>query len=138
VLIEDGHILLVEQRVNDARGWSLPGGTLEWGESVEACVIREMREETGLDVELARLLYLCDRIEDAGHVLHVTLAVRRVGGSLRTGVEPEPGANPIQSVRIVPLAALIDHGFSSRFRDLAVAGFPDAGAYRGPVSNIGL
>jgi ADP-ribose pyrophosphatase YjhB (NUDIX family) len=138
VLVEDGEILLVEQYVSDTRAWSLPGGTLEAGETLDACLVREVREETGLVVGLDRLLYLCDRIEAGRHVVHITFAVRRLGGHLRAGVEPEPGANPIRSVQMVPLRRLREHGFSERFCDLAAAGFPDSGTYRGPVANIGL
>lgn len=140
VLVEDGHILLVEQRVTEslARGWSLPGGTLEFGETLRDCVVREMREETGLDVAVERLLYVCDRLQDGRHVVHVTFAVRRVGGRLRPGVEPEADANPIQGVAMVPLASLREYGFSQRFCELALAGFPGSGSYQGTVTNIGL
>ena len=138
VLIEDGHILLVEQRVNETRGWSLPGGALEMGESLEACLVREMREETGLDVAVDRLLYLCDRIENGRHVVHITFAVRRVGGELRVGLEPEAGADPIKSVNMVPVAALGEYGFSPRFCELVASGFPASGTYQGNVENIGL
>jgi mutator protein MutT len=66
VLIEDGNILLVEQRVTEslARRWSLPGGTLELGETLEDCIVREMKEETRLDVVIDRLLYVCDRLQE--------------------------------------------------------------------------
>ena len=139
-LIEDGSILLVEQRVTESldRGWSLPGGRLEPGETLEACVIREVKEETGVDVVMDRLLYLCDRLQDDRHIVHVTFAVKRVGGRLRLGVEPEPGAHPIKSVRMVPLALLGACGFSDRFRELAMTGFPESGTYQGLVENIGL
>jgi hypothetical protein len=39
---------------------------------------------------------------------------------------------------MIPLSALSDYGFSERFRELAMAGFPDSGAYRGSVTNVGL
>ncbi len=140
VLIEDGNILLVEQRVTEslARGWSLPGGTLEFGETLQECIVREMKEETGLDVAIERLLYVCDRLQDERHVVHVTFAVRRVGGRLRLGAEPEADANPIKSVEMAPLASLREYGFSQRFCELALAGFPGSGSYRGAVTNIGL
>ena len=138
VLIEDERILLVQQRVDAQRSWSLPGGTLLSGETLGDCLVREVREETGLDVTLDRLLYVCDRLDAARQVVHVTFAVRRVGGQVRVGAEPEPDAQPIQDVRFVPLDDLCDYGFSARFRGLARAGFPTGGTYQGPVSNIGL
>jgi len=138
VLVEDGRILLVEQRVNESRGWSLPGGTLEEGEMLGACLARELVEETGLHVVVDRLLYVCDRIAQGRHVLHITFAVRRAGGSLQVGHEPEAGANPIKSVQMAPVASLGAYGFSPRFCELAAAGFPDGGTYRGDIANIGL
>ena len=85
-----------------------------------------------------RLLYVCDRIQDEAHVVHVTFLVKRVGGTLTIGVEPEPDANPITDVRMVPLSSLCDFGYTERFRDLALEGFPGSGAYRGLIENIGL
>jgi ADP-ribose pyrophosphatase YjhB (NUDIX family) len=140
VLIEGQQILLVKQRVSGSseRQWSLPGGQLQRGETLAQCLIREMREETGLEVALDRLLYVCDRIGDGVHVLHITFAVTRTGGELRLGCEPEPEAHPISDLRIVPLTSLGDYGFTDRFRRLAMQGFPGAGSYRGAVDEIGL
>lgn len=140
VLVEMEHILLVEQRVTEslARSWSLPGGTLEFGETLEECIVREIKEETGLDVVVDRLLYVCDRLQDRRHVVHITLAVKRMGGRLEMGIEPEAGAHPIKSVKMVPLASLGVYGFSERFCRLASAGFPGSGSYQGAVANIGL
>jgi 8-oxo-dGTP diphosphatase len=55
VIIETdtGNIVLIERR-NPPHGWALPGGFVEYGETVEAAAIREAKEETGLDVELIR------------------------------------------------------------------------------------
>lgn len=58
ILIEiEGGIVLIERR-NPPHGWALPGGFLDWGETVEACAVREAREETGLVVRLESLFYV--------------------------------------------------------------------------------
>ena len=120
------------------RSWSLPGGTLEFGETLEACVIREVKEETGLDIIVGKLLYVCDRILDERHIVHITFSVQRVGGSLHVGVEPEADANPIKNVKMVSLSNLREYGFSARFCELARANFLNSGTYQGLIHNIGL
>ena len=53
VLNQKGQILLVQR--NDSKAWSLPGGIVENGESPDQAVVREVKEETGLDVDIVRL-----------------------------------------------------------------------------------
>lgn len=48
-------VLLIE-RLNPPHGWALPGGFVDYGESVEQAAVREAKEETGLDVVLTSLL----------------------------------------------------------------------------------
>jgi len=138
ILIEDGKILLLEQRVSGRRNWSLPGGAVEVGETIEECLVREVQEETGLIVSMDRLLYVCERIEADAHVIHLTFLVSRQGGALRRGAEPEAGANVITEAGFVPLGHLCDYGFDARFRELTLAGFPESGTYQGSVRSIGL
>jgi ADP-ribose pyrophosphatase YjhB (NUDIX family) len=142
VLIEGGRILLLRVRdpisPSSDRRWSLPGGKPEFGESIEACLKREMREETGLDVSVGKLLYVCDRILGSDHVVHMTFLVHRNSGHLVLGREPEPDANEILDVELVPIEDLESRGFTARFRELVEAGFPGAGSYKGLVRNIGL
>lgn len=138
LVIEHGRILLLNQDTGTGRSWSLPGGKVEEGETLAAALVREMREETGLDVQPGRLLYVCDHLPGNGtHVVHMTFAARRAGGTVGD-IVAGADSTPIRGVEFVPLADLPALGFSHRFAELATAGFPGAGAYLGPKSAIGL
>jgi ADP-ribose pyrophosphatase YjhB (NUDIX family) len=78
VIIEiDGRIVLIERK-NYPPGWAIPGGFVDVGESVEAAAIREMREETGLDVELTDLLGVYSRPDrdPRGHTVSIVYVGR--------------------------------------------------------------
>lgn len=63
VLIEDGRTLLIKRGSEPLLGqWSIPGGTLELGESLQDGVAREMLEETGLEVRVLDMIEVFDRI----------------------------------------------------------------------------
>jgi len=63
VIIDNGRALLIRRGSEPLRGeWSIPGGTLELGESLQEGVARELREETGLDVRVLELIEVFDRI----------------------------------------------------------------------------
>jgi ADP-ribose pyrophosphatase YjhB (NUDIX family) len=123
---------------SSGRRWSLPGGVLEPGETLEQCLVREVEEETGLRVAVDRLLDVCDRMTKDEHVVHITFAVRRTGGELRKEPSSASRADGVGAACMVPLAELCQHGFGRRFQRLVEAGFPDAGTYRGRVTDIGL
>src|ERR1700719_4358340 len=63
VIIDNGRALLIRRGSEPLRGeWSIPGGTLEVGESLQEGVARELREETGLEVRVLELIEVFDRI----------------------------------------------------------------------------
>ena len=137
VLIENNKLLLVQQKLSEKRNWSLPGGKLERGETLSQGLIREMKEETGLDVEIERMLYLCDVAASSNSILHITFLLKRTGGEIELPTN-EFDENPIHDVKFVPIPELIQYGFSEKFVQIVQDGFPNAGNYAGDKINIGL
>jgi 8-oxo-dGTP diphosphatase len=86
-----GVVLIKRQYEPLAGRWSLPGGTVEVGETLHEALIREIAEETGLDVEVGPVVEVFDRIllDDAGkvryHFVLVDYLCRPVGGRLAHG-----------------------------------------------------
>jgi mutator protein MutT len=89
VLIRDGKVLLIRRGKPPLYGrWVVPGGTVELGESLEQALVREMREETGLEVVPLEVLTVFDRIERDGdrvvyHYVIVDYLCRWLGGEAR-------------------------------------------------------
>jgi 8-oxo-dGTP diphosphatase len=92
VIVDAGNVVLIRRRFEPLAGqWSLPGGTLELGESLEAGAAREVLEETGLQVEVGPIVEVFDRImldEERRvryHFVLVDYLCRPVGGTLQAG-----------------------------------------------------
>jgi ADP-ribose pyrophosphatase YjhB (NUDIX family) len=107
VFNERGEILL--QKRSDNGFWSMPGGAVDPGESVEEGVLREVWEETGLHVRLVRLVgvysdprnYMVTRYPD-GNVVHsvsLCFVCERVSGTLQISHEStDIGYFPVQAL----------------------------------------
>jgi ADP-ribose pyrophosphatase YjhB (NUDIX family) len=87
VLNEQREVLLVKRRREPYQGtWCLPMGFAERGETIAAAALRELKEETGVDARIVRLVD-ADSFESThyGDLLIVTFEVRKVGGAERAG-----------------------------------------------------
>lgn len=83
--IHDGKILLTKRE--DFEVWCLPSGGVEEGESLAEAAIRETKEETGVDVELTRLVGVYSRLGGMPDVHAILFAGKPIGGEIK----PQPG-----------------------------------------------
>jgi len=89
VIVKGGKMLLVKRANEPARGkWSLPGGVVELGESLRDALIREVREECGIDIEVDGLFDVVEVINKEGgrvrfHYVILDYLAHPTGGELR-------------------------------------------------------
>lgn len=79
---ENNEILLIK---SPRRGWEYPGGMVEPGETFQDALVREVKEEAGLDVEITGFIGLCKNIEK--DVVNIDFICKAVGGKLTTSDE---------------------------------------------------
>lgn len=86
IAIEEGRLLMVQRvRPPYAGMWSLPGGKLDLGETLESALIREMREETGLDIAVSGYAGLLESIypdNSNNHYVILDYFIKVLGGTL--------------------------------------------------------
>lgn len=90
VIIKDDSIILIKRKNNPFKDkWALPGGFVEYGETVEKAVLREAKEETGLDVKIQKLLgvYSNPDRDPRGHTVSVCFLCRIVAGKLKADTD---------------------------------------------------
>lgn len=87
---EDNKLLLVNHKsLQPSNFWSPPGGGLEFGERIEGALKREFLEETGLEITVTRFAFGCELIKDPLHAVELFFHVKKLGGMLITGYDPE-------------------------------------------------
>ena len=89
ILDEENRMLLVKQQHEDKEIWMVPGGGIEDGENAAEAAIREVKEETGLDIALERLLWHIEEVSERGQRFVNFFTARVSGGRLELGEDPE-------------------------------------------------
>jgi len=86
---DDGYVF-IKRKNEPYRGcWAIPGGLVEYGETVEQAAEREAKEETGLDVKLIRLVgvYSDPTRDPRGHCISIAYLAEAVSGELRAATD---------------------------------------------------
>ena len=86
IIIEYIKGIVLIKRKNPPEGWALPGGFVDYGESLEAAAVREAKEETGLEVELVRQFHTySDPKRDPRHHTITTVFIAKAKGKAVAG-----------------------------------------------------
>ncbi|MCS7096465.1 MAG: NUDIX hydrolase [Nitrososphaerota archaeon] len=117
IIVCNGRLLIGKRRSEPGKGkYSVPGGLVELGESPEQAVIREIKEETGLDVESPELVDVVNKIvkDEKGaikfHFVIIDYFVKVKGGNLRA-------ADDAEDLRWVPLEELEKYNITDTLRE---------------------
>lgn len=130
VILDGGRVVLIRRRYEPLAGqWSLPGGTLDLGESIEAGVAREMLEETGLVVDVGPVVEVFDRIlfDAEGrvqyHFVLIDYLCRPIGGKLAAGSD-------VDAAVLADPADLGQYGLTAKSRAVIARGVELAEGWR--------
>jgi 8-oxo-dGTP diphosphatase len=92
IVLIDGKIVLVRRGRDPHKGeYALPGGIVEYGETVEKAIVREVEEETGLKTDILEIvgLYSGPLRDPRGHFISICFHLQRLSGDLKGGDDAE-------------------------------------------------
>jgi len=124
-IIGDGLVMVNHRGLVDGDFWIPPGGGVEFGEEAPAALVREFREEAGLQVDVGPFLFACELVKPPLHTIELFFHVVYKDGELRVGSDPEQGDNQIikdvklmSSGEIRRLGPAHVHGVLAKYPDI--------------------
>lgn len=127
ILIENRNVLLIYRERDGEKYYVFPGGGIEEGETKEACIKRECKEELGIDIEIKKYVY---EVKGKDFVQHFFL-IRRTAGEIGTGNPEEYDVNRKSGIQI-PMFVSID-----KLKSLNVVSPPIVSQFLEDYSNFG-
>ena len=133
IIVRGRSILLARHERDGESYWLLPGGGVEYGEPLEAALVRELKEEAHLDIRVHRLVLVNDSIppDRHRHIVNVYFTAEIIGGKLVVGRDDKR----LVDMKFVPITRLPRLTFYPDIRETLVRGldedFRDAPGYLG-------
>ena|ERR1041385_334371 len=125
-IVGDRLVMVNHRGLAEGDFWAPPGGGVEFGEDAASGLVREFREETGLQVDVGPFLFACELVKPPLHAVELFFHVVHKGGELIAGTDPESGEQQIikevqmlTSNDIRELGAAHVHGILSRYPDIS-------------------
>jgi len=128
ILITGNGVLLIAHKKNNDVYWLLPGGGVDYGESLSEALVREFFEELNIDVTVRDLAFISDSIDPSGgrHILNICFICSYTGGEYLLGEEGRLhdfnffGRNEIADIKIFPpindeLISIMDSGVHGKY-----------------------
>ncbi len=116
LMIENGKLLLIKRGAKPGQGrWSIPGGIVELGERVQDTIVREVKEECGLDIEVEGLMDVFDSItrDKKGRIQYQFVVVNFLA-KIRGGILKN--ADDVLEARWVQLNEVEEYNLTNSFR----------------------
>ena len=111
ICIKENSILMVNHSSlsESDHFWAPPGGGMEYGQTAEENLKREFMEETGLEIEVEKFLFVYEYLKPPLHAVELFFKVKEVGGKLITGYDPEMKKTEqiISDVQYISIESLI-------------------------------
>ncbi|WP_162054802.1 NUDIX domain-containing protein [Pontibacter pamirensis] len=122
ICIHNDKLLLVRHggTVDNRDFWAPPGGGLQYAETMQSCLKREIQEETGLEVQVERFLFVNEFLQPPLHAIEFFFEAKISGGTLGTGSDPEAAAGEqlIEQVQWLTLKELQAIPYNDKHRVL--------------------
>lgn len=122
-------ILLVKHKKKTREYWVLPGGHLEFGETIEECALRELKEETNLDGEFLKTIALSESLapDNSRHIINIFTLVKVKDGSIKICSDEDI----IMEVAYLPLSRLQSETVYPDVKDFILDGYKNNWSFDG-------
>lgn len=102
IVRKDDKLLLVKSKYEGSIYWIFPGGGLEPGESMEECVKREVKEETGININVKKMIFINENVSKENPMIHFTYLCEPLDDNLTIGSDPDHEERVVRDVSYIP------------------------------------